>query len=163
MNTLMILVLTKILDYVIPVLVAGVVSYLGWLFNTYLKKKLLLISNNVEYQKAINNLEITTEQQKFIKDKAIDVLKLVEEKSFQAWKDNDKPELTSEQKKDLAIQILTDNVKNVVSSALVPQIPNIIEMVLPQQRGILDNLYNDLKKDYVNLNGQPNNSRPPKQ
>lgn len=163
MQDFLVLVLSKLFENFMPLIVSAVTGYITVKLNGFLNLKKEEFKNNIAVSSAIKNLNVNQEQSKFVEQKIIDALYLVEEKAYQSWKNDSLSELTSKEKNNIAVNFVTDQlVKVIQDSKVIENIPNLIEQTLPKVRTELDNYYNSLKIKFVQNNGKvPENSRPP--
>lgn len=162
MQDFIVLVLVKLFENFMPLLVSVVVGYITVKLNGFLNLKKEEYKNNIAISSTIQNLNVSQEQSRFVEQKIIDALYLVEEKAYQAWKNDSLKELTSKEKNNIAVNFVTDQLTKVIKdSKVIENVPNLIEQTLPKVRTELDNYYNGLKIKFVQNNKLPENSRPP--
>lgn len=159
MNDVFLLLVSKALDNLLPLLITTLVGWATVKLNSIINLKKEEYKNNNLVVETLNKFTINESQQKFIEQKALEAVKFAEEKAFQAWKDNSKKELTAPEKKEIAVNQLIELTKDVVRTKDINL--NVIDTVVSNSRGILDSIYINLKKNFINSNGLPENARNP--
>jgi hypothetical protein len=143
-----------------PLVITSVISFLAFQWNKLIKAKTEEHKNNNLVSGVLSNLTIKEAQENFLKEKALDGIKFAEEQAFKAWKDDNKEELSSLEKRDIAY----NQVKPIVSELRLPfntqDILKNIESVLSINRNDLDRQYQEAKANFIALeNKVPENSR----
>lgn len=170
MNEILTTVTVNVINTLAPILITALTSFIAVKFNgmVNLKKQELQgkIQNDILRQatdELFNKITINDQILDFANKKAIEGLHLAEEKALKTWKDSSVKEITGKDKKDIAVDYVTKSVETITQDKnILGLIPNIVEKTLVEHRDSLDEMFTNIKTNFIYKTGiVPENSRNP--
>jgi len=171
MNEILVSMVRGLLDYSLPIIVPAVTSWLAFKFNGFINLKQQELKVSIQSQEInklteelLSKVKINDAILEIVNKKALEGLKLAEEKAFQSWKDNNKRELTGQEKQNIAVEYVNKSINGLTEDKnILSLIPKIVEQNLSVARNELDKVFVNLKQNFVMSNGGiiPENSRNP--